>query len=63
MIILKDPERYKGLFVFTVTTIIMTVLGLWLAWVKDTGRWHLFAIYCAVLGFVIWKFWDYREPD
>ncbi len=58
---MRDPERYKGLFVFVFTSITMGILGLWLAWVRDTGRWYLFAIYMAVLGVVIWKLWDYRD--
>lgn len=58
---MRDPERYKGIFIFVVTTIIMTILGLWLAWVRDTGRWHLFAIYCAVMVVIIIKYWDYRD--
>lgn len=53
----------RAIFVFVFTTVVMTILGLWLAWVRDTSRWHLFAIYCAALSFVIWKYWDYREPE
>lgn len=59
---MKDPERYKGLFIFVFTTVVMGVLGLWLAWVRDTQRWHLFAIFCAVLAVAIVKLWNYREP-
>ena len=60
---MRDPERYKGIFIFVVTTIIMTVLGLWLAWVRETGRWHLFWIYCSVMAVIIVKYWNYRDDD
>lgn len=60
---MRDPERYRGLFVFAFTAIVMTVLGLWLAWVRDTERWELLALYFVVLGVVVWKFWGYRSPD
>jgi len=44
------------------TTVVMAIIALWLAWVRDTERWDLLALYFVGLGFVIWKFWDYR-PD
>ena len=55
-------ERWKGVFVFTFTTIVMAVprlpdMG------KQTGSWGYFAIYTPILGFIIGKFWDYRPPD
>lgn len=60
---MRNPERWKGLFVFTFTTIIMAVIGVFLTWVKQTASWGYFAIYTAILGFIIGKFWDYRPPD
>lgn len=59
---MKNPERWGRIFVFLTTTLIMAVIGLWLAWVRDTERWWHFTGYCAVLGFLIWRFWDYRPP-
>ncbi len=57
------PGRGERIFVFVVTTIVMAIIALWLAWVRDTGRWELFGLYVAGLGFVVWKFWDYRPPS
>ena len=59
---MKDPERYRGLFIFVFTTVVMGILGLWLAWIRDTGRWELFAAYCLVMVFAIGRLWNYREP-
>jgi len=59
----RDPERYKGLFIFVFTTVVMLAVGLFLTWAKDTERWYLFAGYFVVLSFIIGKFWDYRPPD
>ena len=59
---MKNPERWGRVFVFVFTTVIMAVLSSWLMWVRETERWWHFAGYCVVLAFVIWKFWDYREP-
>jgi bacteriorhodopsin len=58
----KNPERWGRIFVVTVTTVVMTVLGLWLQWVRETQRWDYFAIYCAVLVIIMWRLKDYREP-
>lgn len=59
---MRNPERWGRIFVFVATTIIMAVIGLWLAWVRDTERWDYLAAYFVVLGFLIWKLWDYRPP-
>lgn len=59
---MREPGRGERIFVFVFTTVVVAIIGLWLEWVRDTGRWELFALYFAGLGFVIWKFWDYR-PD
>lgn len=56
---MRDPERYKGLFIFVFTTVVMTVLASWLAWVRATDRTELLLLYFAGLGFVIWKYWDH----
>jgi len=58
-----SPGRGERIFVFVFTTVVMTVLGLWLAWVRDTERWHLLALFFVVLGIAIWKLWDYRPPS
>jgi hypothetical protein len=58
-----SPGRGEQIFVFVFTTVIVTIVGLWLAWVRETGRWELFALFSFGLGFVIWKFWDYRPPS
>ena len=53
----------RTFFVTVGTLLVMTILGLWLAWVRETQRWDLLTLYFCVLGFLIWKLWDYREPD
>lgn len=55
-------ERYRGVFVFVFTLVAMTILGSWLAWVRDTGRWHYLAVYFVGLSAILWKFRGYR-PD
>ena len=60
---MRDPERYKGLFVFVVTTIGMTAIGIFLTWVRESGHWEWFAVYCVILAFIIGKYWDYRPPS
>lgn len=59
---MRDPERYKGLFVFVFTFVVMTIIGAFLFWVRETGRWEWFAVYCVVLAFIIGRTWNYR-PD
>ncbi len=59
---MKNPERWGQVFVFTITTVTMAVLGLWLKWVRETEHWDYFAVYCLILGALIWKYWDYRPP-
>ena len=39
----------------------MAIIGLWLAWARDTGRWELLTLYGVVLAILIWKLWD--TPD
>ncbi len=56
-----DPERYKGLFVFVFTSVSMTLLWIWQTWARETGRWEHQALFFAVLAFVIWKYWNYRD--
>lgn len=58
-----NPERWGQVFVITVTTLTMTVLGLWLKWVRETERWDYFAVYCLILAVIIWRAWNYRLPD
>ena len=58
----KTPERWGHVFVITTTTLTMTVLGLWLKWVRETELWDYFVIYCLIIGVLIWKYWDYRPP-
>lgn len=53
----------RTLFVTTFTLVAMAMIGLWLTWVRETQRWDLLTLYFVVLGFVVWKLWDYREPD
>lgn len=57
------PTRGERIFVFLFTTIVVVIVGIGLSWLRDTGRWELFALYFVVLGFVIWKFWDYCPPS
>ncbi len=59
---MKNPERWGQVFVITATTLAMAVLGLWLKWVRETEHWDYFAVYCLILGALIWKYWDYRPP-
>jgi len=54
-------ERYRSLFIFVFTALVMGVLGLWLAWIRDTERWGYFAAYTFVLGFFIGKWLDHRD--
>lgn len=60
---MQNLERYRGLFVFVFTMAVMGILGLWLSWVRDTERWNLFSAYCAVMAFIIVRFWNYRPRD
>jgi hypothetical protein len=53
-------ERWERVCVFAITTVIMAVIAVWLAWVMDTERWHLLALYLLVLSVIIWRYWDYR---
>lgn len=39
----------------------MAIIGLWLAWVCDTERWELMAIYAIATIAAMWKWWDYRD--
>jgi uncharacterized membrane protein len=60
---MREPGRGERIFVFAFTTVAMMIIGLWLAWVRDTERWGLLALFFAVMAVVIWKLWDYRPPD
>lgn len=60
---MRDPERWKPVFIFIVTTLILSVFSAWLAWVHDAERWGLLAGAYVVLLFIVWRFWDYRPPD
>jgi len=60
---MRDLERWRPLFIVVATTLIMAVVGLFLAWVRSTERWFLFGLYCLAVGIIIWRFWDYRPPD
>lgn len=50
-----DESRYGfPILMFVSVTLIMGTVGLWLQWAKDTDRWHMFGIYFAVCGVVMW---------
>ena len=53
----------ERLFVLAVSTVVMTALGLWLAWIKDTERWLYFLVYIAGLGGILWRYRNYRPDD
>lgn len=58
---MKDPERYKGLFIFVFTTTAMTAIGFFLNWCRDNRRWDLFAVYAAAILYFMWRYWDDRD--
>lgn len=51
------------MFVFIFTTAAMSLLGLWLAWAVRTEHWDYLLVYFVCLAGLIWKLWDYREPN
>ena len=60
---MRDLERWRPVFIFVVTTLILGFFGLWLVWVRDTERWALLVGAYVGLFFIVWRFWDYHPPD
>lgn len=56
-------ERWRGLFIAVFTLVVVAAVASFLAWTRDTERWHLFGAYFVVLAIVIWRVWDWRPPD
>jgi len=60
---MREPERWKPVFIFVFTSVVLAILGVWMAWVRETERWWYLAGYYAVMFLVIWRLWNYRSPD
>lgn len=60
---MRDPDRWRPVFMLVWMTVTMGGLGLLVAWARETERYWILWGLSLLLAFLIGRLWNYREPD